>query len=97
MTAADLATAGDVQALALELRGLRAELAALAARLPSTWLPLAEAAERLGVDPRTVVAMGARGELVTRRAGRRVLVDATSLQPRSDLEVARAAREARTP
>jgi hypothetical protein len=97
MTAADLATAGDIAALAREVRELRATVAALADRLPTTWMSLRAAAERLDVDPRTLTAMAARGEIVVRRAGRRVLVDASSLRGPTVDDVARAAREARTP
>jgi hypothetical protein len=83
VTGAELATSADVAELLVELRAVRAEVAALSARLPSAqpWISLRAAAERLGVDPRTITAMGERGELVTRRAGRRVLVDAASLRP----------------
>ena len=56
----------------------------------------AQASERMGVDPRTCVAMSERGEIVTRRAGRRVLVDVASLRPIDRATVAALAREARS-
>ena len=77
-----------------ELRQVRAELAEVRAALPSTWLSLREAAERLGCAPRTVVAMSERGEVVARRCGRRIVVDTASLRPPSAAEVGRLAREA---
>jgi hypothetical protein len=83
----ELTRAEESQAIALipamfeELRAQRATIEAMASRLPSQWLSLRDAAERMGVDPRTVVSMGERGDIVTRRAGRRVLVDASSLRP----------------
>jgi hypothetical protein len=81
VTGADLATVTHIEAVLTELRAVRSELAQVRAALPSTWLSLHDAAERLGVDPRTCVAMGERGDIVIRRAGRRVLVDAGSLRP----------------
>jgi hypothetical protein len=78
-----------------ELRAVRAELAEVRASLPPRMISLAAAAERMGVDPRTVVAMGERGEIVTRKAGRRVLIDAASLRPVDAATVAELAREAR--
>jgi len=81
--------------LLAEQRRQAALLERIAAALPSTWISLREAAERLGCDPRTVTSMAARGEIVTRRAGRRVLVDASSLRPADPAAVAALAREAR--
>ncbi len=95
MTGADLATTADLERVLAELRELRAELAAMAARLPTTWVSLTEAAEQMGVDPRTVRAMGERGEIVTRKAGRRSLVDLASLRPTDKGEIAELARKAR--
>jgi excisionase family DNA binding protein len=96
MTAADLATASDVAAVLAEVRGLRGELAALAARLPSSWLSLKEAARVLGIDPRTCVAMIQRGQIIGRQAGRKWLVDGASLQPADPAEIATLARAARS-
>jgi hypothetical protein len=96
MTGADLATAADVATLAAELRELRAAVQAIADRLPSTWIPLTEAAHRLGVDPRTITAMASRGEIRIRRCGRRIAVDPASLAGPSQAEVAQAARGARS-
>jgi hypothetical protein len=87
-----LATSADIATVLAEIRQIRAEMVALSARLPSTWLSLKDAAERMGVDPRTVVAMGARGNIVTRKAGRRVLIDAASLRPTNPADVAAEAR-----
>lgn len=95
MTGADLATVGHIDAVLAELREVRAELAAVREALPSRWLNLGEAAELLGVDARTVSAMAKRGELVTRRAGRRVLVAASSLRPVDAAAIAALAAEAR--
>ena len=55
------------------------------------------AAKALGIDSRTILAMAARGEIITRRAGRRVLVDAASLRPPSREQIAELARAAREP
>lgn len=96
MTGADLATAADVHALTLEVRALRTELAAMAARLPTTWVPLVDAAERMGVDPRTVVSAIQRGDVIGRRVGRRWLIDAASLRPTDRATIAELARQART-
>lgn len=92
---ADLATAADIATILAELHAVRAELAAVSARLPSQWLSLHDAAERMGVDPRTIVSMGARGDIVTRHAGRRVLVDAASLRPTDRAKISALAAEAR--
>jgi excisionase family DNA binding protein len=78
------------------VRAIRAELAEVRATLPPRMLSVAEAAERMGVSTQTIAAMGRRGDIVTRRAGRRVLVDAASLRPTDPATVARAAREARS-
>ncbi len=80
MTAAELATAGHIDAVLAELRTLRAELAEVREALPPQMISVREAAQRLGVDPQTVAAMLDRGDLVGRRAGRRRLVDSASLR-----------------
>ena len=80
-----------------ELRAVRAELAEVRASLPPRMISLADAAERMGVDPRTIVSMGERGDIVTRRAGRRVLVDAASLRGPDPVKIAELARSAREP
>lgn len=92
---ADLATTADVAALAAEIRALRATVESMASRLPSQWISLAEAADHMGVDPRTVTSMIERGEIIGRHAGRRWLVDASSLRPVDPVVVAAMAREAR--
>jgi excisionase family DNA binding protein len=95
MTAADLATAADVERVMTALADLDAKLDLVLASLPSQWISLREAAKRMGCDPRTISAMLSRGELVGRRAGRRILIDATSIRPPSRESVAALAREAR--
>jgi hypothetical protein len=98
----ELTRAEESQAIALipalveRIEHLTGIIESMASRLPSQWLSLREASERMGVDPRTCVAMSERGEIVTRRAGRRVLVDAASLRPADPSTVARLAREARS-
>lgn len=79
-----------------KLEAVDAKMDRILAALPSSWLSLKEAAHTLGCDPRTVTAMAARGECITRRAGRRVLVDAASLRPVDPATVARLSREARS-
>lgn len=63
--------------------------------MPPQMVPLREAAQRMGVDPRTVQAAGERGDVKIKRVGRRILVDANSLRPVTDDDVARMAAEAR--
>jgi hypothetical protein len=92
--AAEISTA--LAPVLVELRAARAELAEIRAVLPPRFVSLKEASERMGVDPRTCVAMSERGEIVTRRAGRRVLVDVASLRPIDRATVAALAREARS-
>jgi excisionase family DNA binding protein len=65
------------------------------ASLPSQWISLKDAAERMGCDPRTVTSMIERNEIIGRRAGRRVLVDASSLRPKSREEISTLAAAAR--
>lgn len=85
-----------VAPLVARIETLTTEVAALRAASPSQWVSQQRAAELLGVSVQTIAAMAGRGELVTRHAGRRVLVDAGSLRPRDPGEVARLARAART-
>jgi excisionase family DNA binding protein len=80
VTAADLATAADVQALRADIARVRNLLAELREALPPQMISVREASERLGVDPQTVVAMLDRGDLTGRRAGRRRLVDVASMR-----------------
>ena len=80
-----------------ELRALRDEVAEVRASLPPRFVSLKEAAEALGVCAWTARRMCAAGELASRRAGRRVLVDAASLRPPSREQVAELARAARRP
>jgi hypothetical protein len=92
---ADLATASDIERVLARQDAIEAKLDRVLAALPSQWLSLKKAAGLMGCDPRTVVAMGERGDIVTRKAGRRVLIDAASLRPTNPADVAAAAREAR--
>lgn len=62
---------------------------------PAQWLSVDETARRLSCSAQTVTAMAKRGELVHRRAGRRLLVSAESIRPTDPATVARLAREAR--
>ena len=80
-----------------ELQALRAEVTEVRACLPSRFVSLKESAKALGIDSRTILSMAARGEIITRRAGRRVLVDAASLRPPSREQIAELARAAREP
>ena len=61
-----------------ELAAIRADLAALKARLdpPPEWLPMAEYARQHHISERTVQRLVARGAVETRRIGGRVLVRA---------------------
>ena len=75
-----------------ELRELRATVETLR---PPEFISVDEAAKRLDVSPQTITAMCKRGELVHRRAGRRLLISA-SLTPTDPARVAELAREARS-
>jgi excisionase family DNA binding protein len=77
-------------------RIVRDQLAPVLAALPSQFVSLAEAAKALGVDARTVTAMCSRGELTFRMAGRRRLVDASSMRPPTREQVAAEARAVRS-
>ncbi len=95
MTGADLATAADVERVLARQDALEAKLDRVLAALPTSWLSLTAAAERMGVDPRTITAAISRGEVVGRRVGRRWVVDANSIRPASAAAVAAMARGAR--
>jgi hypothetical protein len=84
-----------VRPLVDELRQLRAEIAELRTSKPPHLVSVADAAAALGISACTVRRRITDGSLVSRRLGGRVLVDLTAAQPRTDLEVARLAREAR--
>ena len=84
-----------VAPLAEELRAVRTELAALRAASPSQWVSQARAAELLAVSTQTITAMARRGDLVSRRAGRRILIDAASLRPATPERIAELADKAR--
>jgi hypothetical protein len=78
----------------LELRLVHRELAEVKTMLPPRLRPLKEAALAIGVDPRTLVSMASRGECTVRRAGRKILVDMSSLRGPTPELVAAAARRA---
>jgi len=85
--------AAEVAPLALRIE----RLAALVEKLqPPQFVSIDETAKRLSCSAQTVTAMCRRGELVHRRAGRRVLVDASSLRPADPSTVSRLSREARS-
>lgn len=98
MTAADLATADHIAALDGKIDRLTVLVESMAARLPDQWLPVKVAADKghCNCDPRTLVSAGERGEITIRRVGRRVLVLASSLKPKSTAEIAQLARLARS-
>jgi hypothetical protein len=72
------------------------ELAQVRASLPPRMISLADAARALACDVQTVRAMCDRSELVWRRCGRRIVVDAASLRPTDRAEISALARSART-
>jgi excisionase family DNA binding protein len=78
--------------LVSELRDLRATVEALR---PPQFISVGETARRLSCSTQTIIAMVKRGELVHRRAGRRLLVSAESIRPVDPATVARLSREAR--
>jgi len=63
---------------------------------PAQWLSVDETAKRLSCSTQTVTTMCARGELTHRRAGRRLLIDSSSLKATDPADVARLSREARS-
>ena len=69
----------DIGPLYARLEGVERQLHALSGTIESLarqprWVGVAEAASELGVHPRTVRRALARGELPSRRVGRKVLV-----------------------
>jgi hypothetical protein len=80
-----------------ELHAVRAELADVRASLPPRFVDLKTAAAALDCDPQTVRAMCDRSELVWRRCGRRIVVDAASLRPVARETVRALADAARRP
>jgi hypothetical protein len=79
-----------------ELAAVRSELAEVRASLPPRMISLADAARALACDAQTVRSMCDRHELVWRKCGRRIVVDAASLRPTDRATVAALARSART-
>lgn len=94
---ADLAAvvSAAVAPMVAELRALRIEVAALRAVSVPQYLSVEQAAERLGVSSQTVLCMAHRGDLVSRRAGRRILIDPASLRAPTRDDVAAGAIKAR--
>jgi len=64
------------------------------ASLPPAYVSQQQAAERMGVSVQTVRAMCDRHEVIWRRCGRRIVVDAASLRPVDGAVVDLAARRA---
>jgi excisionase family DNA binding protein len=79
-----------------ELRELRATVERLAQSTPAQFLSVAEAAKRTGLCEWTIRRMAKAQELVSRRAGRRLLIDSSSLKATDPATVNRLAREARS-
>ncbi|MGB8294731.1 MAG: helix-turn-helix domain-containing protein [Polyangia bacterium] len=86
------AVAAEVGPLVQRIDRLTALVEALR---PAQWLSVDETAKRLSCSPQTVTAMAKRGELIFRRAGRRLLVSAESIRPADPAEISRLSREAR--
>ncbi len=76
-----------------ELRRLATELVRLRRALPPMLVSLKEAAIRMRVSYATARRRAHTGEWPVRRDGGRILVDLTSLHPRSEAEIAHLARE----
>ncbi len=70
-------------------------LGRLVAASPPQMLSVAEAAKRMGTCAATIRRMCAANELAHRRAGRRLLIDASALRPTDPAQIATLARAAR--
>jgi len=81
--------------VAPELRALRDEVAALRNGQGDRSLSPAEAAEGLGVSLCTIYRRIADKSLAHQRIGRRVVIPASALVPKTDEEIATLARQAR--
>ncbi len=95
MTAAELATKGDLEAVVDELRAVRAELAAMRRALPAQLLTLAQAAERLNVSVPAVRRMVKAGRLKARKVGRDWRIDPADLAGATEAEIVDLAHRAR--
>jgi excisionase family DNA binding protein len=74
---------------------LRAETEAMRRALPSPLVSVPKAAEMLGVSVSTIRRLVARREIPSRRFGKTLRVDASSLRPIDEAEVAHLASVAR--
>jgi len=81
--------------LRADLERVTAELAAVRRALPSQFVPLKEAAARMGVSEKTGYRRFDSGEWPGRRDGRKVLIDLSALRPMTHDEVARTAQKLR--
>jgi excisionase family DNA binding protein len=79
-----------------ELASLRQQVTALVQSSPPQFFSVAEAAKRAGLCEWTIRRMAKAGELVSRRAGRRLLIDSSSLKATDPGTVSRLSREARS-
>ena len=96
MTLDDLARLlGLIPVLEGKIDRLTATVERLAQSTPAQFLSVAEAAKRTGLCEWTIRRMAKAQELVSRRAGRRLLIDAASLKATDSATVARLGREAR--
>jgi excisionase family DNA binding protein len=87
--------AAAILPLAEEVRGLKAEVAALRAASPPRYGTVADAARILLCSEQTVRRRIDAGEIPSTRVGRAVRVDLTALRPPDPAMVADLAREAR--
>jgi excisionase family DNA binding protein len=94
--AIEASVAAHVSPVLAELRRVTAELEALRRALPPQLVSMPEAAKRLGVSLATVRRRVRDLSLPSRRIGRTVRVDLSTLHPMAESEVARLAARART-
>ncbi len=88
---------GRLAALDARLARIEEDLARLIRSAPSALVPIDEAARLMGVSVSTVRRQIKDGSIPSRRIGRSVRVDLAALRPLDGEEVARLAREARSP
>ena len=97
MTIDDLARLlGMIPAIIERLDKQNELLGRLAAAAPPRFVSVDEAAQMLGICKWSVRKQAAAGVLVSRRAGRRLLISADSIRPTDPSEIARLSREARS-
>jgi len=98
MTAGDLVTRGDVEAMLGTVADRIVDRVVAALRGP-VWVTVEQAASVLCCTPATIRSRCRGGDLQSRRVGRKILVSADSLRGHTQAEVdaaARLAREARS-